>query len=261
MKLLKYLSCFLCSLFFFSACEEVIVLDLEKAEKRVIIQAQLDATAMTATVSLTKSNGFYETTVPETISNANISLTSDDGQSYSFSESEAGVYVANDVLATPEQTFTISVESENETYTASTTTPYPVVLDSLSSDIIVSPFGGEEFISVSAHWLDLAEIQNFYRIRTFINDTLLADTYNLITDDFTDGEEMNSFIRNAFDEDDEVLVKLLNIDKKYYDYFFELSSVGGGSGDVTPFNPQGNFDNNALGFFGIYFVSEATISL
>ena len=261
MKLQTYISSILFCIFFFSACEEVIVLDLENADKRVIIQAQIDATAMTASVLLNKSNGFYETTIPETISNANVTLTSEDAQTYTLNEAEAGVYVANDVLATPEQKFTLSVESENETYTASATTPYPVTLDSLSSNVIISPFGGEEFISVSAHWTDLAEVQNFYRVRTFINDTLLADTYNLVNDDFTDGEEMNAFIRNGFEEEEEVRVKLLSIDKEYYDYFFELSSLDGGTASVTPFNPQGNFDNDALGYFGIYFVSEQSISL
>ena len=261
MKLLTYISSIFIGIFFFSACEEVIVLDLENAEKRVIIQAQLDATIMTATVLLNKSNGFYETSEPESISNANIVLTSDDGQTYTLNETENGVYTANNVSATPEQSFTISIESEDETYTATATTPYSITLDSLASDIIVSPFGGEEFITVSGYWTDLPDVQNFYRIRTFINDTLLADTYNLITDEFTDGEEMSAFVRSGFEEGEEVRVKLLSIDKEYYDYFFELSSVGGGTASTTPFNPQGNFDNGALGYFGIYFDSEQSISL
>ncbi|MGB1206565.1 MAG: DUF4249 family protein [Chitinophagales bacterium] len=256
----SYISSIFFCIFFFSACEEVIILDLEKAERRVIIEAKLDASAMTATVLLTKSNNFYETTTPQTVSDANITLVSENGQSYTFTESEEGVYVANDVFAAPDEVFTISIESENEVYQATATTPYPVALDSLVSDIITAPFSGEEIISVSAYWTDLPEVLNFYRVRTFTNDTLLTGDYNLTNDDFTTDNAMTSFIRNAFEEGDEARIQLLSTNRVYYDYFYQIS-VAGDSDSTTPFNPKGNFDNDALGYFGIYFVSEEIINL
>ena len=66
---------------------------------------------------------------------------------------------------------------------------------------------------------------------------------------------------------DEFRVELLNIDRANFDYFNtanDVSASGGGGmglGSVAPTNPNTNWDNNALGYFGAYTVSEATTVL
>jgi len=47
-----------------TSCEDVIELDLETSEPQTIIEATIDATTQTATVLLTKSNGFYDQDAP-----------------------------------------------------------------------------------------------------------------------------------------------------------------------------------------------------
>jgi len=55
---------------------------------------------------------------------------------------------------------------------------------------------------------------------------------------------------------DSLKFELLSTDKKYFDYFFEIAlQYNNGINTTTPYTPKGNFNNGALGYFGIYSVS------
>lgn len=108
----------------------------------------------------------------------------------------------------------------------------------------------------------MADVTNYYRLRAFQNDSLLASVYTVISDDFSDGKKMQSPVRNPFEEFSKVDIELLSTDENYYDFFVELQGLSeGGLGGTTPYNPSGNFGNEALGYFGIYSSSVITIQL
>ena len=57
-------------------CEEVIELDLEDTDARMVIAADLDVSSQTIDVLLTQSNSFYGTAIPVWVDNAQIELRS-----------------------------------------------------------------------------------------------------------------------------------------------------------------------------------------
>jgi len=248
----------------FSSCEDVIELELESVESQIVIEATLDASSETAKVIISETNDFYDKSNPEKISGAIITLQGELGNTYTFSETSSGTYTAIDVFVNQGESFNLVVEVDGKFYEAKTQTPAPVNLDSIiQSNFPGGPFSDEGDILLSAVWNDPNDVENFYRIRTFIDGIFQSDNYTIINDDLAgDGEEITASIAQGFNENTTVAIELLSTDEAYYDYFSQLSSLAGnGAGSTTPYNPKGNFSNDALGYFGIYYSSSKEIQL
>lgn len=262
MNLLKNIFIALIATLVLVSCQDVIELELEDTTPRIVIDGTLNMTSQTAQVFFTKSNGFYEEATPVTVSGANVVLQNESGISVTLSETDLGLYIAENVVATPGEQWTIEIESEGVSYTAAAIAPYPAILDTLITEIEERPFGGGTDIRMTAEWNDEAGIQNFYRLRPYRNDTLIAQSYNLVNDDFSDGGKITTPIMQEFELEQLIKMELLSVDENYYRYFLELSSVvGNGFTGSSPYNPIGNFDNNALGYFGIFSASEKEVQL
>lgn len=261
---IKNIGLFVLGLFFFSSCEDVIELELKSVESQIVIEATLDAGNQIATVNISTTNDFYDNDSPEQVSDAVIILQSDLGNTYTLSEISSGTYTAIDVFANQGEIFNLIVEVDGEFYEASSQTPVAVGLDSIiQSNFPGGPFSNDGDILLSCVWNDPESEENFYRIRPYIDGVFQSDNYTIINDVLAgDGEEITASISQGFNEKTIVEVELLSTDKAYYDYFFQLSSLSGGRvGSTTPYNPKGNFSNNALGYFGIYYSSSKEIQL
>ena len=247
--------------------QRVIELELNSTEPRLVIEANLDASNQIATVILSKSNDFYDNTDVEKISDANVSLENENGEAYALIEVSDGTYKIENIETNPGEIFTINIEVEGQSYMASAEVPLPVTLNEIIvSEASSNPFGGggeDGNLMVSARWDDPEGMLNYYRIRTYVNGVFLPEIYTLITDDFVgDGNQITLPIRDRYEEGDEVTLVLLSSDEYYYDYFYQVSGVtGGGANSTTPFNPVGNFDQEVLGYFGIYFSSSLSVEL
>lgn len=266
MNHLKYISFLIVVLHVFSSCEDVIELDLETTESQLVIEATLDAGNKVASVALTKTNDFYDNSSLEKVSGATITLQDENGNSYSLLENSDGVYLAENVEASEGDFFSLSIEIEGEVYQATSQVPSTINLKEIMiSEASNNPFGNSDDgnIMLSAIWDDPSGTENFYRIRSYIDEVFLSDTYTLLTDNFSgDGKEQTIPIRNRFEEGTKVTLELLSTDENYYDYFFQISSVvGDGNNSTTPYNPVGNFDKDVLGFFGIFYASALSVEL
>lgn len=266
MKILKLVTLFSGILFLFTSCEDVIELDLASTEPRLVIESTLDVTSQNAQVIITRSNDFYDDAIQEKVSGAKVTLTSSSGKAYVLSETTTSDYLYENIDAEPGESFTLKVEVEGQVHQATAKVPHPASLNEIEKlEGGANPFGGEDegSIMLAAIWEDPAGIENFYRIRTYVNDEFQSNTYTVLTDDFRgDGSLQNVFIQQQFTENTTVEVELLSTDERYYDYFFQVSSiVGEGFNSSTPYNPTSSFDTDALGYFGIYHSSVLTINL
>lgn len=246
----------------FVSCEDIIELDLQDTAPRIVIEGTLNMTTNTAQVIFTKSNGFYDDATPIAISGVIAVLQNESGTAIMLSENEPGIYIAENVVAKPGEKWSIEIESEGVFYTASTTAPYPATLDTLIVQIEQRPIGNEIEVRMFSEWEDEAGVPNFYRLRPYQNDTLITQSFSLTNDDFSDGKRIRTPIMQEFEAGKLIKIELLSVDENYYRYFLELSSVvGNGLTGSNPYNPIGNFDNNALGYFGIFSVSEKEVRL
>lgn len=261
---IKYITFLFLGLLVFSSCEDVIELDLESVESQIVIEATIDAGQQIAIVNISKTNDFYDNSSPEQVSNALITLQGESGDVYTLQETSPGTYTAIDVLALPSEAYNLFIEVDGNAYQATSITPVAVDLETIiQSDFPGGPLSDEGDILLSAVWNDPANIDNFYRIRTYIDGVFQSDNYTVVNDVFAgDGEEITASIAKGFNENTTVEVELLSTDEAYYDYFFQLSSLSSnGGGSTTPYNPQGNFSNAALGYFGIFYSSSMEIQL
>jgi hypothetical protein len=250
-----------------TSCEEIIELDLNNAEPRLVIEGVVDAGSGTGIVYLTKSNGFYDPISIELVAGATVTITQADGAEVTLGTLADGVYLAGGIVANEGDTLSVSViDSEGNEYKARATTPHSTAIDSLE---IIEQEGGRggfgndgKSYQIFTHWQDKAGTESFYRVRATINDTLQADTYTLADDLLEEGEAMTRPFFQPFEGGDTVIIQLLSIDKSTYIYYDNLASIQGqGFGSSTPFNPNGNFDNNALGYFGVLRLDSKTVIL
>lgn len=249
----------LIALFSFTSCEEVIELDLKDTEPRVIIEANGDMLTGICTVDITLSNGFYDTGDLERLNDATVVLTNESGTAYTLNESSPGHYQIENIDFETGQNYSLQVsDKDGNTYEALTTAPFHTELDSLYWEEQVFGFTGDTVYQMDAFWQDMPDVENFYRLRLTVNDTLQTDNYSLLSDEYAQGDYIQAFVPYFFDKNDKVLIQLMNIDEKTFDYFTQLSEVQGGS-SAAPYNPQGNFGNKALGYFGIHYTSEREV--
>jgi len=258
---------FIYALLILVSCEEVIILDLNSTEPQLVIEANLNVTDHLCKVSISQSDGFYSDNSFDKISGASISLQNSSGNNYILDDLGGGQYMASDIMATSGDTFSIHFDiPDYQSFSASALVPSAVHLDSLIIEEDtggIRPNGGNSDgdYNLTVEWKDIEGEDNFYRIKVFRNDIFQSDVYVLSDDLLGDGAKLaRPVIGERYALGDELRVQLLSVNKGYYKYFSDIANgEGRGLSAPVPFNPQGNIEQNILGYFGILEISEKTI--
>ena len=238
-------------------CEDVIELDLKDAEPRLVIAAGLDVGLQTLDVQLSRSTPFYSLDSSSLVSDAQIELRSPT-KTYTVAEIETGRYQATQIEAVSNDSFTLVIRVSDQSYEAKATVPTAAPLIDLEQiELSDLPFRDPSAVRLTALIEDDPTTKNYYRIQLFQSGENISEGFTVFDDIFAPIDtDFSVPIRETFMPKDTVQVRLLSTNKAYYDYFYQLALVTDPrSNDITPFNPQGNFDNNALGYFGIYHAS------
>lgn len=149
--------------------------------------------------------------------------------------------------------YELSVKLNNKTYSAVSTMPYPVNLDSVYAK--KTSFFGSDFTFVTVMLKDPADIQNNYRCVQYINGKRTKGNF-ILDDDYSDGKQFESTL--YFDQDgsdsiksgDNIKIELQCIDRPTYQYWYSFEqSASGGQGSAAPANPVSNIQGGALGYF------------
>jgi hypothetical protein len=157
------------------------------------------------------------------------------------------------------------VTTGGKTYTATSTMPDPVPIDTISQDILFfGNLGGNGKIKfVKIQYRDPKGKTNFYRFVEIINgkptDAILIDN-----DVLRDGDIIT---QDIFRRDppvvtgDTITILIQTIDKNVFNFFSQLSQISNdfGGQSASPANPASNFDNGALGYFSAYAVRSKSI--
>ena len=245
-------------LFTILGCEEVIEVDINSTDPQIIIEAQITDSIEKNGVLITKSTDFYEPNEYDKISDAEIVIEDEMGNSYLLSETEPGYYQHSSLLAQPLTEYSISVKVGGELYTAESFAPPVLNIDSLSYKFEPRPFNDKKYLELHVHFQDPVDESNYARIVVYKNDEKI-DKIFLYDDRLTNGNEIDFFFFN-FDEDeefkpgDEIKVELWSIDQRSHTYFRTLrralaASTGGPFGPASPSNPTTNWNNDAFGYF------------
>ena len=245
---------------FFTSCEKVVDLDLEKAQQMLVVEAIVYDSLGDNFVKLTKSRPFNDNSMGyETVSGAVVIITDNIGNSFVLTENEPGNYSSLALEGISGRTYLLTVNVNGKTITAQSFMNPKINLDSLSHEKIDHPIGQEEKdkYSVRTYFYDTPNYTNYYRIKAF-NNGVQEKGYIVLNDDLADGDHVVfPVFQSDFDEDDIVIVQLLSIDEVNYRYFNAIAYSQ--SGEV-PGNPKTNLvGDNVVGYFGAYAKSEKSI--
>ena len=240
------------------SCEEVIDIDLQNSEPKLVIEASVnvlkDGTS-NAVVTLSQTAPFFENDIPA-VTDALVSITSSTGEVYSFNHTQNGIYTAS-VLPVLENTYTLEVIHQNETYTATealqTVTEFEEVIQNNEGG-----FGGDQ-IQLKAYFTDPGGIQNYCLSETL---SVRGDERRAFNDEFFDGNRINDFyLGDDLAPGDVVTFNLYGVDEYFFNFMVVLlqqtDNGGGGPFETQPATVRGNIvnqtnsDNFPLGYFRI----------
>ena len=252
-----------------SSCTDVIDVEVPTADARLVIEASLDwekgTSGQTQTIKLSTTTPYFDTDEANSVTGAEVTVTRDkDGAVYVFEDQLNGEYTTDAFGAILEESYTLKVIYNNETYTATETLLPTTSITSVTQ----SRDGGfsQDALELNVYFNDPADETNFYILRYHeVGD--LYPTLSSVSDEFLNGNEIHLFFEKDGDDDgdefepgDIVDINLYNVSETYYNYMDILISQSGSSGN--PFSPapvelKGNCinitdaDNYPYGYFRV----------
>jgi hypothetical protein len=257
---MKYITAILSTVILLTSCEKVIEVDLNEADQRFVAEAFLSNDNQGAELRLSRTVSFNSTNAFNGVSGAQVTLTSSSGSNYTFTETSTGIYKTTAFAGVPGTRYTINIQVGGQTFTASSTMPQPVTLDTAYTETFLA--GTDNQLNVVPVYNDPAGVANQYRFRVWVNGTEEDNTY-AFDDALSDGRRVT---RPLFNNDsdielgNQVTVQMQCIDKPVYTYWYSLGQQGGNGpgGSATPSNPVSNFNGGCLGYFSAHTVSSRT---
>lgn len=257
------------SLMLFS-CEDVVHVDLDSAEPRLVVEASINwykgDSGSTQKIRLTTTAGYYDSEVP-TVSNAIVTITSEDGQVFDFLEETPGNYFCHDFVPEIGKSYELMISVNGEIYTA-TEKLYAVPeiqYVEQNNDIGFS----DDIIEIKYFFQDNGEEVNYY-LDSFDSDSFLTAEYGISSDDLFQGNMMYGiFLSDEIKAGDDIEIKLYGISRSYYNYMRVLfnSTDSGGPFPIPVGTVRGNLvnqtnpDNYALGYFRLSEVDQITYTI
>lgn len=252
-----------------SSCTERIELELNEDENvRLVVEGWISNQQQKHLVKLTKTTSYFQNETPPKATGAVVSI-SDGTNVYPLSEEEPGMYYTDSWVAGEfGKTYTLNIQYEDETYTASSFLDTVPQIDSLAAEYQEFPDEPEENYYELLLWTqELPGQGDHYMWRIFKNGELQTDTLFEVTfveDDFVDGNYIPGWNFDYVDAvpGDSIRVEQMAINSEANDIFIAImleTFWRGGPFDTPPANVPSNISNGALGYFGATGVAEATI--
>jgi hypothetical protein len=242
------------------SCKKIVTLKLNNVPAAIVIQGNVTDEAGPYYVAISQPVDFYADNSFPPVSGAAVTISNSEGQRDSLIEVSPGTYATNFLQGAPGDTYRLSVTAQGENYTASSTMPATVNLDSVTFE--ENRGFGQTRISAVANFQDPAGVRNYYQFVEYLNGQQLTKDLFVFDDRLSDGRYINYTLFNDTSYlhlGDEVRVDLYCIDSAVYNYFYQLLQSGGAGSfntSASPANPTSNISNGAYGYFSAHTVSS-----
>ena len=252
-----------------ASCTDVVDVEVQQGPTRLVIQASLDwekgTTGNEQLVKLSTSTEFFDTTNNTAVTGASVSVTNDaSGAEFIFTDQNNGEYTTTEFVPVLNQSYTLNVVHEGETYSAQETLMPVTDITDLYQDR-EDGFDDEE-LELHVEFTDPANEENYYFFK-FQREGDLLPEFEVGDDEFVNGNEIDWWYELEEDEEtdkidvlkpgDVVAIEMYGISEAYYDYMDILIDQIGGVDifSATPVAVKGNCinltnpDNYAHGYF------------
>lgn len=245
----------------FSACEDVVQVDLNTVSPKLVIEASINWKKGTIgneqIIKLSTTTDYYSNTIPK-VSGATVRIKNSSNTIFLFIETQnLGEYKCSNFQPILNETYTLTIISNGQTYTA-TENLIPVAP---ITKVVQNNQGGitGKRIEVKTYFTDTPISNNFYLYR-YVYSNKIYSSYYTDEDVFFQGNEFFSIAQNDdLKVDDTIEISHSGISKTYFNYLKVLISIAGnnngGPFQSPPATVRGNiinttnFNNYPLGFF------------
>ena len=254
-------------LYTFTSCEEVIDVDLNSAESKLVIEGAITDQPGPYTVKISKTTDYYIPADYPKISGAVITISDNSGFIEHLTETEPGVYQTDSLVGIPGRTYSLKVVLEGKNYTAQSTMPLPLEIDSLTYEEDAHNFGDDKLYNVLCNFQDASGYRNFARLKVYQNNDIVNNIF-LFNDRLLDGNYIRNRIRYQFDPNDKVMVELWSIEEATYTYYSTMKNAIAADAESPfnssiPANPVSNISglssDGVLGYFGAFTVRTDSV--
>lgn len=239
------------------SCEEVVDVDLEESEPRLVVEASLlwqkGTNGNFQVIKLTTTAPYFNDEIPAA-EGAIITVTSENGEIYNFAEIDPGIYTNEQFSPELNRNYELSIFYKDETYIAKESL-IPVSELEFIEQTDNGGFGGED-TELKVYYNDPEGVDNYYLFRFLFEDLSIQ----ISEDEFTDGNLSFAYFTNEdLVSGEEVGFEIQGISERFYEYMFILRSQagtnGGGPFQTQPTTLRGNIvnitnpENFAFGYF------------
>jgi len=236
------------------SCKKVIELNLGNTPPQLVIEGNITDVRAAQTVTISQSVAFDNKNTFPPVSGAIVKVIDYKGTTRTFTEISAGVYMFSSFSGAYEKNYTLQVQVDGQTYTAVSTMPDRVNLDSLT--VIAQGIPGNITKTIAVYYQDPPNINNQYRFIMYVNGVQVNKIFTR-NDQFSDGRSVQALLYEdniTLKTGDKVVVEMQCIDPAIYTYWYTLSRQqdNGFNNSATPSNPPNNFNTNVLGYFSAH---------
>ncbi len=255
------------------SCEDVIEVELNEAEPRLVIEASINwlknTTGNEQEIKLSLSAPFFDDEIPPA-NGATVSITDSDNTVFNFIEdTNSGIYQNSNFIPVINGTYSLNIVYEGEIYAATETLKSVVPIDFIEQNND-GGFSGED-IELKAFYTDPVDEENYYFFE-FLSDLTPVPTLEVYEDRFTNGNQIFGF----YSEEDitagnVVRIRNYGASESFYAFMFLLLQQGsqesGGPFETQPSSVRGNCinetnpDNFPFGYFRLSEVDEVLYTI
>jgi hypothetical protein len=263
MKNIKIIVAFI-GLILISGCEKVVDIDLNTMKPKLVIDAaikwQKGTVGNNQTIKLSMTNSYYDPQIP-TVSGATIFITDASNNVFNFVESNvAGNYVCSNFTPVLNRNYTLTVNVNGSTYTA-TETLKPVPQIDRIEQINNVGFTGES-TEIKTYYTDNGTTQDYYLFKFKPSFTAIPIYFAQEDISFQGNQIFGLFRSEKLEQGQNFEVTLSGISRQYYNYMRILISISGNNSGGSPFQSpsatvRGNIINTTneanfpLGYFSL----------
>jgi hypothetical protein len=262
---IKTISTIIIIIFITTSCEKVIDIDLNSASKKYVIEGEVSSNpSIAAQVKLSQTKNFSDDNSFNGVSGATVTITEYIGTVdiiHNLTETSTGLYSNTSLVGKYGSTYKLNIQVNGNTFTASSTMPGYVNLDTITSE--KTSFGGDNTITISPSYIDPIGLGNSYRFIEYRNNKLVKNVF-VQNDAISDGKTTTRplLVRNGeLESGDSIKVIMQCIDENVYNYWYSLTQAATGNSQATPANPISNIIGGAIGVFSANTYSTKSIKI
>ena len=185
-----------------ASCEDVINVDVQTAPSRLVIEASLDwekgTTGSNQTIKISKSTPYFDTATNTSVTNASVRVVNDDNNAeFIFTHQSNGAYTTTEFIPIINQSYTLEVIHEGETYRANETLRSVVDITEINQSI--EDGNEDDELEVNIIFTDPEAEENYYLFK-FQRQGDLLPTLEDGDDEFVNGNEITWWYEKEEDE-------------------------------------------------------------